>query len=328
MKLDRKQSSIHLPWVLLAAIATVLLIGWYAYASFQARRLLGGGSAPGLACGIVASLIIAFEMLLWPRKYFRRLRLIAARYWMAAHIWLGLASLPLAVVHTGFHFGGLLPQILIWLFVLTIVSGVYGLILQNVIPKVSLRLLPAETIYSEIDYVSERNVQDVRQALSATCGPRREESDEGSNQSSSVKDDEPAVPKRTAVVVGAIREVGLVRGRTIHTRNIVTDARDREILWNAFDQVEPFLRVGKRAGGPLRQPAEARQWFSDLRRACGENSEPVIATMEQYYLQRSQFDLQRTLHRWLHVWLPVHIGLSVAVCTLLVVHVLTALKFW
>ena len=321
VKLDRKQLGIHLPWGLIATFITVALVTWYVAASLQAERWLGGGSASGIACGVAAGLVIAFEMLLWPRKYFRRLRLVPARQWMAAHIWLGLASLPLAIVHSGFNLGGMLPTVLMILFVLTGLSGIYGLILQNIIPKWTLRLLPAETIYSEIDHVSEQSLQDLRRALVASCGTR-------GKVGSELLDTEPALPIQSSIVVGAVREIGLVRGRTLGTKTVVRHTEDREVLWNALDEIEPFLAKGKKSNSPFTSQGVATRWFNDLRRDCSQHSEAVIASMEQCYLQRQQFDLQRRLHHWLHGWLPIHIGLSVAVSVLLMVHIVTALKYW
>ena len=48
------------------------------------------------------------------------------------------------------------------LFVLTIASGLYGLVIQNVLPRWMLRNLPRETIYDQIDFVSEQAVEDAR----------------------------------------------------------------------------------------------------------------------------------------------------------------------
>ncbi len=55
-------------------------------------------------CGIIAGGIIAFEMLLWPRKAFRAWRLIATRHWMAAHLWLGYRQLAHRCVALRFSF--------------------------------------------------------------------------------------------------------------------------------------------------------------------------------------------------------------------------------
>ncbi len=321
VRLDRKQLGIHLPWGLFAAALTIALVGWHVIESSRAGQWLGGGSASGLACGTAAGLIIAFEMLLWPRKYFRRLRLFPARLWMAAHLWLGLASLPLAVFHCGWHLGGRLPTWFLILFVLTILSGIVGLILQNIIPKLILQLLPAETIYSEIEHVAEQSINDLRQAIIGVCGlPAGAESKLSQGESSS--------HSRSTVVLGAVREIGLIRGRTLRTRTVARSEKDRDVLWNAFAEIEPFLSGDATKSRAFGKPADASRWFAKLRRACSQNSEPVIESLEQCYEQRLQFNMQRRLHLWLHAWLPVHIGLSVAVSVLLIVHIFTALKYW
>ncbi len=322
MRFDRHQIGLHLPWAILSLSVSSLLIAWFILASYQSGAWLGGGSSSGLACGIAAGLIIAFEMLLWPRKFMRRLRLIPARYWLAAHIWFGLASGPLAIFHCGFHLGGMLPTILMALFLLTLTSGVFGLVLQNLIPRLALRVLPAETIYSQIDHVSRQNVDDLRHELTLRCGLQ-----ENSERPETVSD-EPAMLTRSSAVVGSVYEVGLVKGRTLRTRSVEASPVDRKILWEAFDQLEPYLSVGKRGKFRLMERSIASQFFADLRRACHPQSHEVITSMEECYEQRQQFDLQRRMHHWLHAWLPVHIGLSVGTTVLLIVHVFTALKYW
>ncbi len=173
MLLNRSQAKIHLGMAIPTAIVTLVCLALYVRESLEAGYLVGGGSASGLLCGVAAGLVIVFEMALWPRKALRRLRLIPAKYWLAAHIWLGIASLPLAIAHCGLHLGGWLPATFMVLFVLCILSGLYGLAVQNILPRYLLRNLPSETIYSQIDYVSEQTVNDARQLLVTACGRRR-----------------------------------------------------------------------------------------------------------------------------------------------------------
>ncbi len=288
----------------------------------DAGALVGGGSGSGLLCGIVAGSVILFEMLLWPRKVLRRLRLIPAKYWLAAHIWFGLASLPLAIVHSGFHLGGWLPMIFMVLFVLTILSGLYGLAVQNILPRWMLRNLPLETIYNQIDYVSQTTVEDARQLLVTACGPR------GMGDAALEEEPELEAAKTHTVVVGAVRQAGKTRGRTLETRRVNQAPEDRHALWNALDEIKPFLLEGRQRETPVTDPQQASQWFGRLRSACGKESDLIINILEGMCNQRRQFDTQQSVHRWLHVWLPFHIGLSVAVTVLLAAHIWTALKYW
>ncbi|MFK8115503.1 MAG: hypothetical protein AB8B91_25125 [Rubripirellula sp.] len=303
-----------------AAIGTAVCLYLYLSESASAGELVGGGSFSGLVCGVAAGAVIVFEMLLWPRKAFRRLRLIPAKYWLAAHVWFGIASLPLAIAHCGLHLGGWLPATFMVLFVLTILSGLYGLAVQNLLPKWMLRNLPSETIYSQIDYVSDQTVRDARRLLVTVCGRPSSAAD--------LLEDEPELAKSNTIVVGAVRQAGKTRGRTLETRQVTNAFDDQQQLWNALDEIQPFLLEGRRTETPVTNPQQSAQWFRKLRTVCGSESESTIDILEGMCDQRRQFDTQQTVHRWLHAWLPVHIGLSVAVSVLLAAHVWTALKYW
>src|SRR5262249_56904224 len=104
-----------------------------------ARRPSGSSLALFLF-GIAGGSICLFEFLLWPRKRWRVLRLGPTKVWMRAHIWLGLLAVPLLILHSGFYFRNLEATLLFALFVVVILSGVWGLIMQQIIP---LRLLAA-----------------------------------------------------------------------------------------------------------------------------------------------------------------------------------------
>src|SRR6516225_5069752 len=119
--LDPQQRRHHLRWLvgcLLTTVAAVILYVWYA-ARFHPWP--GGSSPPGLFFGILGGLIILFEFALWPRKwqFVRAWRgLGRTQRWMRAHIWLGLLSVPLVWMHTGFVWGGGLSAALAALYII------------------------------------------------------------------------------------------------------------------------------------------------------------------------------------------------------------------
>ena len=88
----------------------------YGVCSIGKSRWPGGSSPVGLLLGVLGSLIMLFEFLLWPRKKVRAWRIGAARAWMRAHIWLGFLTVPLIVLHSGFSLGGQLSSLLMILF--------------------------------------------------------------------------------------------------------------------------------------------------------------------------------------------------------------------
>ncbi len=297
---------------------------WYVRDCLAAGRWLGGGSTVGLVTGTIAGLVIAFEMLLWPRKALRRLRLFPTKYWLAAHLWIGLVAWPIAVLHSGFHLGGYLPMSLMVLYTIATVSGIYGWIAQNVLPGWMLRNLPGETIYNQIDHVSQLSAGDVERLLLTGCGPRLTVAEEAE----SVLESLPADLSDRTIVIGAVRQRGRTSGWVPRTHQVGDARDDRATLWAGYDQIAEFLQQGSRVKSPVSERRQSELFFSQLRQRCGESSQGIIEAMQEAVEQRRQFDTQGSAHRWLHGWLPLHIGVSVAVSVLLIVHVWTALKYW
>jgi hypothetical protein len=329
VRFDRDQLRLHAAWALPALLLTSGLTSAYVVGSKQFGDWLGGGSPIGLLCGLCAALIIGFEMLLWPRKVWRRLRLVPAKHWMAAHIWFGLVCPPLAILHSGFHWGGWLPTVLLLLLILAVLSGIYGLVLQNVLPKWMLRNLPAETIYSQIEYVSQQSVDDARRLLTLACGPDLFTGEvQVTDEIERIISQQESESEAPALVVGASRESGRTTGRMLLTTAPSACREDAEVLWQAFGEITPFLLHGQVAGGPVAELPNLPRWFAHLRAICIDDSEEVISALERLCQHRHQFDLQQKVHRWLHGWIPIHLGVSVALSILLLAHIWTALRFW
>src|SRR5262245_9502292 len=129
-----------------------------------------GGSTVGLIFGVVGFGFILYAAALGARKRVPTWRLGRAKSWMRGHLWLGLLALPLILFHGGFHFGGTLSRVLMWLLIITVASGVYGAVLQNVIPKKMTSELPLETIYDEIGHVRGLLREEADRKVEALCG--------------------------------------------------------------------------------------------------------------------------------------------------------------
>src|SRR6516164_5768605 len=160
--IDRANWHLHRRWFAFCLILLVAATGWYLSEAVGAAEWPGGSSAPGFTFGVAGGLIILFEFLLWPRRKVRTWRIGSAQSWLRAHIWLGLLCLPLLVLHSGLRLGGTLSTVLMALLVLVIASGVWGLILQNLLPKLSFPARSqtqfenvAEAVYSQKDYLIE-----------------------------------------------------------------------------------------------------------------------------------------------------------------------------
>ncbi len=332
MRLDRYQLELHLPWAVPACGLVVGLGIWYALASQHAGEWLQGGSLPALVCGIAAGSIVLFEMLLGLRKRLRAWRLLPARYWMAAHLWLGLISLPLACLHSGFRFGGWLPSILLLLLAIAFASGLLGWLLQHFIPVLMLKAVPAETITSEIEAVSTKNLADLKQMLTSAFGS----SPTTTPSSMEHRTVELAVELETWVPAGAPMEraltIGAMRDRhrvsSFATVSIEPDMGDAGRVWQAYNFLMPYALRGQASGSWLSDQAAADKYFENLKLACDVSTSPTIDIIKSVCDQRRQFDVQRKLNVWLTFWIPIHVGLGTALSVLLVAHVITALRYW
>jgi hypothetical protein len=264
----------------------------------------GGTSPPGLTFGIVGGLLILFEFALWGRKKLRRLRIGRVQTWMAAHIWLGLLTVPLLVLHSGFRWGGSLSAILMVLLLVVIASGIWGLILQQILPSRMLH-------------------DDGLRVVRATCGPLPgEDSDKVDTQEA-----EEGLPI-SHMTVGAVQTVGSVQGKVLVTRVPKAAVPGSEPLRALYrDSIGPYLLQGKKAQPRLALASRSVGIFEEIRVKLPKDAREAVDILENLCDQRRQLDRQKVYHFWLHGWLVVHLPLSVALVILMFFHVWVALKY-
>lgn len=142
----------HRRWAAATAIGLAVAVALYAI-SRGAGWAAGGGSPTGLAFGIAGFAMMLYAGLLGARRRVRVWRLGRAQGWMRGHLWLGLLSLPLILLHADLGAGVGLARALVWLLAAVVASGVVGAWLQHVLPQRLLRDVPMETIYDEIAHV-------------------------------------------------------------------------------------------------------------------------------------------------------------------------------
>jgi hypothetical protein len=321
--IDRRNIRRHIPWIAFLILATVAASVWFLMASRGVSEWPGGSSPPGLTFGIVGGLLILFELALWGRKKVRSWRIGRVQDWMAAHIWLGLLTVPLLIYHSGFRWGGSLSAVLMVLFLAVIASGVWGLILQQIIPTKMLHQVPAETIHSQIDRLVGFMVEDAQRLVSATCGPLPGE-DVDMVEQREVSIGAPV----SHMTVGAVQTVGSVQGKVLVTKVPKVAVPGSEPLRELFRaSIEPYLLHGNKQGSPLVLQNKADFIFRELKNKLSPATHDAIGILENLCDQRRQLDRQRRMHFWLHNWLIVHLPLSVALVILMGVHIWVALKY-
>ena len=146
--------SSHKKWAVGTLAAAVVSLAGYAWLDWLTPRGVTGNSVAGMIYGILGLTLMAFAGLL---SLLRRVPawwwLGSRQHWLRGHVWLGLLSGVVIACHSGFRWGGTLEVILWVLLVLVLGSGVVGLLLQQLLPRLLTTRIPCETPYEQIPHV-------------------------------------------------------------------------------------------------------------------------------------------------------------------------------
>jgi hypothetical protein len=264
------------------------------------RRLnpggLTGGSTVGLWYGVIGSALMVYAGLLSALRRVPTWTWLGARkVWLRGHIWLGLLSAVFLVCHSGFRLGGTLEQLL-WLCVLGVLAtGVFGLFLQQVLPRLMTTRVPCEAPYEQIPHLCQVMRRKADALVDAVCGPYDPHTE------------------------------------TIETtRAAARLAEDAKAQLRAFYEhdVRPFLAERFAPASPLGNPLQAEARFAKLRNLSGlTEMRDQLGQLATLCEERRLLAEQERIHFWLHSWLLLHIPLSVALLVLGVAHVVTALYY-
>ena len=294
MLIDRS----HRTW---AVATTVLLaLSLVAYLVYASRvSVPSGGSTPGILFGIVGFGMMLYAGLLGARKKVRIWRVGRAQTWMRGHLWLGTLSLPAILFHAGFTFGGGLTFVLMWLFVVVVLSGLLGAYLQHTMPKRMMRDVPMETIYDQIDHVRGQLLEEADTVVAEACGKLEVET----------------------VASG----VGAAASALASTVRIEADETAPLRMFYMRD-VRPFVERPL-PSHPLAERSQSALAFEKVRALVPSAFHASIADLENICEEERQLMRQARLHRLLHGWQLVHVPLSVGLLVLAVVHIVMALRY-
>jgi hypothetical protein len=119
-------------WLKIASsLAVLALLG---YALIPAAPGPYGGSWFGYTLGTAGAGLIAWLSMLGIRKRAMTRGRWSLKAWTSAHVWLGLALVVVATLHTGLHLGWNLATLAWTLMMLVILSGVYGVSAYATLP--------------------------------------------------------------------------------------------------------------------------------------------------------------------------------------------------
>ncbi|MGB6544615.1 MAG: hypothetical protein WBE97_03225 [Candidatus Acidiferrales bacterium] len=286
MRIDRT----HAGWLVASCVILGAASVLYALGRPAALAEPMGGTPIGLAFGIAGFAFMIFAGLLGARKKVPVWRLGRAQTWMRGHLWLGLLSLPLILLHAGFHSGGPLTTALVWLLVIVVGSGLFGAALQHYMPATMTREVPLETIYEEIDHVSVQLRIEAAERIARV--------------------------KVIAVPENPDEEGAAARG----------PQPDAPLVAFYEREIEPYLNhaPGRSA---LADRSQAERAFAAVRLLVPQQFHDAVDDLENICEEQRQLARQVKLHRWLHGWLLIHVPLSIALILLGAVHAIVALRY-
>jgi hypothetical protein len=299
----------HCVWFIASLL--ILLLGGLVYIPYALWNVTGtgGGSTVGLIYGSIGSAMMLFAGLLGARKKFPTWRVGRATFWMRAHLWIGFLSFPFILFHAGFRLGsGALTQILMTLFLVVFVSGIFGAILQHFMPQVMTQRVPMETIYEQIDRILEQLVQEAGLIVA----------------------DISAALEQEMIRVEETEKLAPAAGtrRTVAATVAAADERTSRMVTEFFEsQLKPFLVSRSLQKHALANPAQAAPLFQQLRVLVPQSLWPKFDDLENICEEKRQLERERRLHHFLHGWLLIHIPASYALLLLGAVHAVEALRF-
>lgn len=308
----------HKGWITATIVLLVMAGGYYGY--YHHQSYLSGGNGPtggtwtGLVYGIIGFALMIFCGLLGLRRKVRVWRIGRAESWLRAHIWLGLLSFPIILFHSGLSFGNHLTLWLMILFSIVMVSGIVGLILQNVVPKMMVTRVQAESTYEQIPHVIGVLKNEADQMVSKVCGPLGNE----------VQSDEQKLPGEAGHA--SVKKDGAVQGKVVKAKGKSTGPLEGSGPLKTFylAEVQPFLGENFQTGSKLATPRSSLALFEHTRALIPEPLHETLKDLESVCDERRQLALQERLHFWLHSWEFIHVPLSYALLAMSLVHAIVA----
>jgi hypothetical protein len=249
---------------------------------------------------------------------------------MRGHLWLGFLALPMILFHGGFHFGGTLTRVLMWLLIITVLSGVFGAALQHYVPRAMTSDVPLETIYDEIAHVRSLLREEADRAVESICGSlglskaSGEEGQRAGGFTALRTMAASAVPLRTSAAVSAGASAAVAAAPEIV---LLSEEESAPLRRFYVEEMRPFLENPKQRGQRLGDAQKAASAFAGLRTLLPAAGHAALDDLSDICDEARQLRRQDRLHHWLHDWLLLHIPLSLALILLGAVHAAMALRY-
>ena len=295
----------HDDWRYLKAAAALCAVALALYAWHDPMDGPNGGTWLGYTLGIVGTAIIVTLALLGVRKRRYSSGAGTVKGWVSAHVYLGLALLVIATLHTGFQFGLNLHTLAYALMVLVIVSGVYGVVAYARYPRLITENRAQATREAWLDEILDINERAIKLADEIT----------------------PDLHRTVLHSAEHLRIGGGWREQLLHAG---ADARGEEIT-----KVGDFLRRKLGATAEDRTQGSEDMIFLGTTSIVTAERDPELErvkrllellTRRNELVDRVNRDVQA--HARLQIWLYFHVPLTAALLAALAAHIVSVFLYW
>jgi hypothetical protein len=157
------------------SILSAIVIGWAITTYGYDQVLTGSWLTMRWLTGLVGLGGVAVVMTYPIRKQIYRRRAGALRYWMLAHVYLGVIAGVVLLFHSGPRTGGLVTSFLYVAFDLTILSGIVGLVAYYLAPRIMTRIEGEPLLVEDLEGRRKELLADLRTILDESDGWLKEE---------------------------------------------------------------------------------------------------------------------------------------------------------
>ena len=309
MRIDRS----HFPWAIFTLLATAAATILYFAAKHEDpsdpfkflgftvslpeffrdaahRRNTVGAKPMGLIFGITAFAIFIFASALGVRKKKRLWPIGSVQFWLKAHVWLTTFTIPLVLFHCGFRTGGSHTTTLFWLYAIVMVSGFWGIALQQFMPKLMKESLPREVVFEQIPNIRAKIMEEAltfrgqmsKQATAPAPAPAALAAASAEGAASAVVAP-PEVDPSPQVLVDFLDEEGI-----------------------------PFIMDKKGKATRLADERVSNDVFRVLKLNVSDGFRSKVEDIQLWCDEHRLMARQERLHMILHGWLIIHVPISFA----------------
>lgn len=279
-------------WIGLAlCAASILAYAWHAPLSPP-----NGGTWLGYTLGTIGAVLILWLTALGMRKRSYSSTLGTVQGWTSAHVYLGIALILVATLHTGFQFGWNVHTLTYVLMMLVIASGLFGVVMYVRFPEQMSANRAGQTRAQVLQEIADLDQRAAR--IAANLSPAFGQA---------------VASNRDRTLVGG-SALAILRGTDRSQVEITTDDGIVHLEPNPAQQA-----ILSWLGRELSRS-------SDAERTRRIDELVNLMAMRRTLLRRLVQDARNVA--WLQLWLYVHVPITFALLGALIAHVLSVFIYW